>query len=128
MIRRPPRSTLFPYTTLFRSCAGSTSRTSTASSRACSTPRAEDRGRSHFAVRWMAPMSQMPLFADASDTVLVDDQLGRIAYTPGVVPAELARAWFAELREGVPWKSERRRMSDRDVDVPRLMAHFWLAP
>jgi len=73
-------------------------------------------------------MSQMPLFADASDTVLVDDQLGRIAYTPGVVPAEIARAWFAELREGVPWKSERRRMYDRDVDVPRLMAHFWLAP
>src|SRR2546426_5072739 len=25
MIRRPPRSTLFPYTTLFRSCAGSSS-------------------------------------------------------------------------------------------------------
>src|SRR2546430_7295732 len=24
MIRRPPRSTLFPYTTLFRSCPGST--------------------------------------------------------------------------------------------------------
>src|SRR2546429_1794772 len=24
MIRRPPRSTLFPYTTLFRSCEGST--------------------------------------------------------------------------------------------------------
>src|SRR3712207_7027501 len=32
MIRRPPRSTLFPYTTLFRSCPGGTSsspRTST---------------------------------------------------------------------------------------------------
>src|SRR3990170_7739641 len=27
MIRRPPRSTLFPYTTLFRSCAGSRSTT-----------------------------------------------------------------------------------------------------
>src|SRR3712207_9016747 len=26
MIRRPPRSTLFPYTTLFRSCAGSEAR------------------------------------------------------------------------------------------------------
>src|SRR5688572_32112813 len=26
MIRRPPRSTLFPYTTLFRSCAGSNSK------------------------------------------------------------------------------------------------------
>src|SRR5438874_8111106 len=24
MIRRPPRSTLFPYTTLFRSCVGTT--------------------------------------------------------------------------------------------------------
>src|SRR2546427_7555598 len=24
MIRRPPRSTLFPYTTLFRSCSGGT--------------------------------------------------------------------------------------------------------
>src|SRR3712207_9119711 len=31
MIRRPPRSTLFPYTTLFRSCA----RTSGRSSRNC---------------------------------------------------------------------------------------------
>jgi len=82
---------------------------------------------SHFAVRWMAPMSQMPLFADAHDTVLVDDALGRIVYMPGVVPAEIARAWFAELREGVPWKMQRRRMYDRDVDVPRLMAHFSLA-
>src|SRR5256885_5528279 len=27
MIRRPPRSTLFPYTTLFRSSAGSTQQT-----------------------------------------------------------------------------------------------------
>src|SRR3712207_7891401 len=26
MIRRPPRSTLFPYTTLFRSCDGTTCR------------------------------------------------------------------------------------------------------
>ena len=73
-------------------------------------------------------MSQMPLFADASEIVFVDDELGRIAYTPGVVSAEIARAWFAELREGVPWKSERRRMYDRDVDVPRLMAHFWPVP
>src|SRR5271167_5164117 len=28
MIRRPPRSTLFPYTTLFRSCAGAEGRLS----------------------------------------------------------------------------------------------------
>jgi len=76
----------------------------------------------------MAPMSQMPLFADVSETVLVDDQLGRIVYTPGVVTAEIARAWFTELSEGVEWKTQRRRMYDRDVDVPRLMVHFRLAP
>ena len=63
-------------------------------------------------------MSQMPLFADVSETVLVDDQLGRIVYTPGVVTAEIARAWFTELSEGVEWKTQRRRMYDRDVDVP----------
>src|SRR2546427_1759556 len=32
MIRRPPRSTLFPYTTLFRSCRGARAVISTASS------------------------------------------------------------------------------------------------
>src|SRR2546429_3145639 len=32
MIRRPPRSTLFPYTTLFRSCAGSIARAPRSSS------------------------------------------------------------------------------------------------
>ena len=73
-------------------------------------------------------MPQMPLFADASDTGLVDDALGRIAYMTDVVPAEVAGAWFAELRESVPWKAQRRRMYDRDVDVPRLTAHFRLVP
>src|SRR3712207_7830353 len=36
MIRRPPRSTLFPYTTLFRSC--SPNETSRAVQRGCSPP------------------------------------------------------------------------------------------
>ena len=40
----------------------------------------------------------------------------------------VAEAWFAELRETVPWKAERRRMYDRDVDVPRLTAHYRLGP
>ncbi len=73
-------------------------------------------------------MSQMPLFASAREAVLVDDERGRVVYTPDVVPAEVAQAWFAELRECVPWKAQRRRMYDRDVDVPRLMGHFRLAP
>src|SRR3712207_7037026 len=37
MIRRPPRSTLFPYTTLFRSC----SRTTASRTTATAAPRAE---------------------------------------------------------------------------------------
>jgi alkylated DNA repair dioxygenase AlkB len=73
-------------------------------------------------------MSQIPLFAGGSEIVLVDDKRGRIAYTPGLVPGEVARAWFAELREAVTWKTQRRRMYDREVDVPRLLAHYRLAP
>ena len=71
-------------------------------------------------------MSQMPLFAGPGETVLVDDELGRVAYTPGFLTADVAQAWFSELRQAVPWKTQRRRMYDRDVDVPRLQAYFRL--
>ena len=73
-------------------------------------------------------MSQLPLFAQAGETVLVDDARGRIVYSPGFVAAALARAWFDEVREAVAWEAQRRRMYDRDVDVPRLVGHFRLAP
>src|SRR2546422_3328123 len=50
MIRRPPRSTLFPYTTLFRSCTASTSFASNSASRpdnrCASTARLRPGGRS----------------------------------------------------------------------------------
>ena len=39
---------------------------------------------------------------------------------------QTAAAWFDALREGVAWQSERRRMYDRDVDVPRLVARYRL--
>jgi alkylated DNA repair dioxygenase AlkB len=71
-------------------------------------------------------MSQLQLFAGPGETVLVDGQLGRVAYTPGFLTGDVAQAWFAELRESVPWKTQRRRMYDRDVDVPRLQAYFRL--
>src|SRR2546423_11770241 len=48
MIRRPPRSTLFPYTTLFRSTAWCPSR---CSGRCCSGRWAFPRGRSTSATR-----------------------------------------------------------------------------
>ncbi|MFJ3925347.1 alpha-ketoglutarate-dependent dioxygenase AlkB [Streptomyces sp. NPDC090022] len=35
-----------------------------------------------------------------------------------------ADALFEELAAGVPWRAERRRMYERDVDVPRLLAHY----
>jgi len=72
-------------------------------------------------------VAQIPLFG-SSQGVLADDERGRIVYTPRFVPPALAQAWFAELRAAVPWKAERRRMYDRDVDVPRLTAHFHLGP
>jgi alkylated DNA repair dioxygenase AlkB len=70
--------------------------------------------------------SRLPLF-DAGESVLADDDRGRITYTPGFVAADVARRWFAELRTAVAWKAERRQMYDREVDVPRLTAHYPLA-
>jgi alkylated DNA repair dioxygenase AlkB len=70
---------------------------------------------------------QLSLFG-AREQVLADGPRGRIAYRPGFVAPPEAAAWFAEIRDGVAWKAERRRMYDRDVDVPRLTAHFALGP
>jgi alkylated DNA repair dioxygenase AlkB len=72
-------------------------------------------------------LPQLSLFQHP-EGVLVDDASGRIAYTPRFVDGPTALAWFAELREAVPWKAERRLMYDREVDVPRLTAHFHLGP
>src|SRR2546429_9830131 len=44
MIRRPPRSTLFPYTTLFRSAASAAAGAASASARSITSPRREQRG------------------------------------------------------------------------------------
>jgi len=72
-------------------------------------------------------VSQLPLFAPARETVLVDDARGRIVYTAEFVPPALARVWFEEVRDAVAWEAQRRWMYDREVDVPRLVGHFRLA-
>jgi len=72
-----------------------------------------------------AAAAQRSLF-ESSPGVVADDERGRITYTPGFVTPTAARAWFEALRDGLEWKAERRRMYDRDVDVPRLTAHFRL--
>ncbi len=70
-------------------------------------------------------MPQLGLFDDGSRT-LVDDATGRITYTPEFVDVQTAWAWFDALRDEVPWRQERRRMYDRDVDVPRKVASYRL--
>src|SRR5437899_3599232 len=47
MIRRPPRSTLFPYTTLFRSPAGAAAARDPGSARPSSRPRPGGRSEEH---------------------------------------------------------------------------------
>jgi len=72
-------------------------------------------------------MAQLTLF-DSAETLVADDDRGRIVYTPHFVDTATADGWFVELRRGVKWQSERRMMYDREVDVPRLVAHFRLDP
>lgn len=70
-------------------------------------------------------LTQLGFFDDGRRT-LVDDESGRIDYLPAFVDLKTADAWFSAIRDGVAWKSERRRMYDRDVDVPRLVAGYRL--
>lgn len=70
-------------------------------------------------------MTQFGLF-DAP-LALVDGERGRVTYYERFVPADEAEAAFAALRDGVDWHANRRMMYEREVDVPRLTAHFALA-
>lgn len=57
---------------------------------------------------------------------LFEDAEGGVRYRPGIVDAETACAWFDALRDGIAWKSQRRMMYERLVEVPRLLASWWL--
>lgn len=70
-------------------------------------------------------MAQLALF-ESGPRLLVDDATGRIEYTPDFVDPATSARWFAGLRDEVQWQSERRRMYDRDVDVPRQHAAYRL--
>jgi alkylated DNA repair dioxygenase AlkB len=72
-------------------------------------------------------MAQLMLF-ETSEIIVADDERGRIVYAPGFVDAATAARWFDALRSGVEWRTEKRRMYDRDVEVPRLLGHFRLDP
>lgn len=67
-------------------------------------------------------MSQQLGFFGSDSRVLIDDATGSIVYYPEVLaPPESSRV-FEELLAEIPWKSERRMMYEREVDVPRLVA------
>ena len=70
-------------------------------------------------------MAQLPLF-EVRDAVLTDDERGRIVYTPNFLDPATAAGWFNELRSAVDWRTMRRQMYDREVDVPRLVASYRL--
>ncbi len=70
-------------------------------------------------------VAQLGLFGDGRRTLL-DDASGTIWYQPACVDAATASRWFERLRESAPWHAQRRRMYDREVDVPRLVAAYRL--
>ena len=70
-------------------------------------------------------MTQLSLFEPVRG-VLVDDERGRVTYEPELVDALRAAIWFDELRTAVNWRAHRRQMYEREVDVPRLVGHYWL--
>ena len=72
-------------------------------------------------------MAQLTLFG-SGDLVIADGERGRIVYTPGFVDAATAARWFEELRRAVPWRSEKRMMYDREVEVPRLLGSYRFDP
>src|SRR5687767_8467788 len=70
-------------------------------------------------------MSPLTLF-DSPDGTLANDERGRIEYVRSFVDASTAGCWFMQLRREVNWRTDRRQMFDREVDVPRLLGHYRL--
>ena len=84
-------------------------------------------------IRWLQnppmPGSLQPSLFEPdplSPVRIADDAEGGVVYRPGFVDAALADRWFEILRDTVHWQAQRRPMYDRVVDVPRLVASFWL--
>ena len=67
-------------------------------------------------------MSQQLGFFGSDARVLVDDASGSIVYYPEILAPGDAAAIFERLLTAIPWRSERRMMYEREVDVPRLVA------
>lgn len=71
---------------------------------------------------------QLGLFASSPSSVVAEDETGTIVYTPGVFDRDETERLFARLRDEIPWEADRRWMYDREVEVPRLVAHYAESP
>jgi alkylated DNA repair dioxygenase AlkB len=71
---------------------------------------------------------QLGLFAPAGRTVVASDETGTIVYIPLVFSFHESERLFTALRDEIPWEADRRWMYDREVDVPRLTAHYSSEP
>lgn len=71
---------------------------------------------------------QLGFFETGERKVIADDGTGTIVYSPGVFARAESERLFAELLEQIPWEAHRRWMYDREVDEPRLTAHYAQAP
>jgi alkylated DNA repair dioxygenase AlkB len=68
-------------------------------------------------------VTQFSLFSQGP-LVLLDDASGRIVYEENIIDASEASAWFDSLLDSPIWRQQRRVMYERELDVPRLTAHF----
>lgn len=68
----------------------------------------------------------MQLAFDYAPVTVLDGPQGTITYHPACIGEAEADGWLRTLLEQVPWQAERRWMYEREVDVPRLMAHYAL--
>ncbi|SON95424.1 alpha-ketoglutarate-dependent dioxygenase AlkB [Xanthomonas citri] len=69
----------------------------------------------------------MDLFnAPIAPLQVLHDQQGGVRYWPQLLLPALAQEAFDALRDGADWRSQRREMYDRVVDVPRLLASYRL--
>src|SRR6266702_2121097 len=116
MIRRPPRSTLFPYTTLFRSPGAGRARGAHATARFA--------GRSEWSCRALRLGDDAPL---GDDDQAHDDVLQVVAGDPpllvsGEPAGQMVAAWRARLAWPMPAKTASNRADclggpDRDRSV-----------
>jgi alkylated DNA repair dioxygenase AlkB len=72
------------------------------------------------------PMNQCALFG-RGEQKLLSDATGVITYLPGFITPDRAQAWFEDLRAEIAWQAGGRMMYYREVDIPRLQAHFRVA-